>query len=91
MQSPQTIDELRSFVERFDTFVLDLDGTLWHAGHVLPGVREALRYIRSLGKKLVFLTNNPISRSQLRQWFREADIEHTKVRKWRFERGTIIN
>jgi phosphoglycolate phosphatase-like HAD superfamily hydrolase len=83
MQSPTTIDELASFVERFDTFVLDLDGTIWHAGHVLPGVRDALQYLRGAGKKLIFLTNNPVSRSQLKGWFRQLEIEHSDVR---FER-----
>jgi 4-nitrophenyl phosphatase len=79
MKTPTAIDELASFVERFDTFVLDLDGTVWHAGHVLPGVWDALDHLRAVGKKLIFLTNNPISRSQLKSWLRELDIEYSDV------------
>eukprot|EP00744_Colponema_vietnamica_P004800 GILI01007112.1.p1 GENE.GILI01007112.1~~GILI01007112.1.p1 ORF type:complete len:327 (-),score=72.51 GILI01007112.1:164-1144(-) len=54
----ETVDEISSFVDQFDTFILDCDGVLWESGSVFPGTLEALSALRSRGKKLVFLTNN---------------------------------
>jgi ribonucleotide monophosphatase NagD (HAD superfamily) len=47
--------------ERFDAFLLDLDGVVYLGDEPLPGSREA-------GKKLRFLTNDPRpTREQLRR------------------------
>lgn len=37
---------------------LDLDGTVYVGGNVLPGVREAIAVLRQSGKKIYFLSNN---------------------------------
>eukprot|EP01103_Thecamoeba_quadrilineata_P008193 TRINITY_DN1795_c0_g1_i2.p1 TRINITY_DN1795_c0_g1~~TRINITY_DN1795_c0_g1_i2.p1 ORF type:complete len:223 (-),score=47.61 TRINITY_DN1795_c0_g1_i2:357-1025(-) len=47
-----------SFVDSFDTFLFDCDGVIWNGSHLLPGVKESLQYLRSKGKKLLFVTNN---------------------------------
>ncbi|KAK4196489.1 putative 4-nitrophenylphosphatase [Triangularia verruculosa] len=49
------IDE---FIDRFDVFLLDCDGVIWSGDHVFEGVVETLEYLRSRGKKTVFVTNN---------------------------------
>ena len=43
---------------RFDTFVFDLDGTLYLGDRLFPGVRELLSCIRARGGQYRFLTNN---------------------------------
>jgi NagD protein len=40
--------------------VLDLDGTVYLGGEVLPGVVEALADLRAEGSRLAFLSNNPL-------------------------------
>ena len=43
----------------FDAFLFDLDGTLYHGEELLPHVREALFRLRSAGKPVRFVTNDP--------------------------------
>jgi NagD protein len=40
--------------------VMDLDGTVWVDGRMIPGAAECLRWLRSSGFPLVYLTNNPV-------------------------------
>lgn len=46
------------FLKKFDTFLFDCDGVLWLGSHLLPDVVETLDYLKSLGKQLIFVTNN---------------------------------
>ncbi len=39
-------------------WILDLDGVVWLAEDVIPGVPEAIERLRSAGHRLLFLTNN---------------------------------
>jgi 4-nitrophenyl phosphatase len=48
----------QEFLDKFDTFLLDCDGVLWSGDHVFEGVPETLAYLRSKGKRTVFVTNN---------------------------------
>ncbi|KAJ1973129.1 hypothetical protein H4R34_005182, partial [Dimargaris verticillata] len=47
-----------TFVDRFDTFLLDCDGVLWHDKFVIDGVTETLAKLRQKGKRILFVTNN---------------------------------
>jgi ribonucleotide monophosphatase NagD (HAD superfamily) len=47
-------------VERFDVFLLDLDGVVYLGDELLPHARESLARLRSVGKTVLFLTNDPI-------------------------------
>ncbi|KAJ1971696.1 hypothetical protein H4R35_005112 [Dimargaris xerosporica] len=47
-----------AFVDRFDTFLLDCDGVLWHDKFVIDGVTETLARLRHKGKRILFVTNN---------------------------------
>lgn len=40
------------------TFILDLDGTVYLSNTLLPGAREFLEYLKSSGRRYVFITNN---------------------------------
>ncbi|TCP24080.1 NagD protein [Scopulibacillus darangshiensis] len=40
-------------------FIFDLDGTLYLGDEILPGAKETLIWVRQLGAKVRFVTNNP--------------------------------
>lgn len=45
--------------DRFDGFLVDLDGVVWIGREPVPGSAETLRALRESGKRIVFVTNNP--------------------------------
>jgi HAD superfamily hydrolase (TIGR01450 family) len=49
---------LTPLAERYDQFILDLDGCVWVGGEPTPGVVEALDEVRAAGKAVAFATNN---------------------------------
>ncbi|KAL6908877.1 HAD-like domain-containing protein [Trichoderma evansii] len=49
---------INEFIDKFDTFLFDCDGVLWNGDHVYEGVPETIAFLKSKGKKLVFVTNN---------------------------------
>ncbi|KAH8673565.1 phosphoglycolate/pyridoxal phosphate phosphatase [Xylariales sp. PMI_506] len=49
---------INEFIDRFDVFLLDCDGVLWSGDHLFEGIVETLEFLRSRGKKIVFVTNN---------------------------------
>ncbi len=54
--------------ERFDAFLLDLDGVVYLGDELVAGSREALNQLRKAGKEVRFLTNDPRpTREQLRR------------------------
>ncbi len=44
----------------FGGYALDLDGTVYLGDDLLPGAARTVRQIRAAGRRLVFLTNNPL-------------------------------
>ncbi|XP_073003708.1 phosphoglycolate phosphatase 2-like [Typha latifolia] len=53
-----TPQSARYLVESVDAFLFDCDGVIWKGDKIIEGVPEALQFLRSMGKKLVFVTNN---------------------------------
>lgn len=47
-----------SLLDRYDTLLLDLDGTLMHGARPIPGAADAVETARSAGRTVVFATNN---------------------------------
>lgn len=47
----KTADEYRKLVDSVDTFLLDCDGVIYHGAVVVPGVKETLHYLRSIGER----------------------------------------
>lgn len=45
--------------DRFDGFLVDLDGVVWIGREPVPGSPQALRELLAAGKEIVFVTNNP--------------------------------
>ncbi len=48
-----------ALADRFDGFLVDLDGVVWIGREPVPGAEEALRALIDGGKEIVFVTNNP--------------------------------
>ncbi|KPA74385.1 putative p-nitrophenylphosphatase [Leptomonas pyrrhocoris] len=62
--------------------LLDIDGVIWSGSHVIEGVPATLRYLRSQGKEVRFLSNNAsLSRAQLQQSFAAKGIEGVQARE----------
>jgi HAD superfamily hydrolase (TIGR01450 family) len=43
----------------YEGYVFDLDGTIYLGDELLPGARRLIEALRGLGKRVVFLSNNP--------------------------------
>lgn len=43
----------------YDGYIFDLDGTIYLGSELLPGAGRLVAFLRSRGKKVVFLSNNP--------------------------------
>lgn len=65
LTSETAVDLIRSV----DAFLFDCDGVIWKGDKLIDGVPEALQALRSMGKKLVFVTNN--STKSRRQYARK--------------------
>jgi HAD superfamily hydrolase (TIGR01450 family) len=48
-----------ALADRFDGFLIDLDGVVWIGREPVPGSAEALQALQAAGKRLAFVTNNP--------------------------------
>ena len=49
----------RSPGKLYDGYVFDLDGTIYLGDELLPGARRLILELRELGRRVVFLSNNP--------------------------------
>ncbi|ORZ37522.1 4-nitrophenylphosphatase [Catenaria anguillulae PL171] len=60
MKHLNTPEEIATFISSMDTFLLDVDGVVFLGTQLIPGVVEALAHLRSLGKRIFFVTNNSL-------------------------------
>jgi arabinose operon protein AraL len=44
-------------VDKYDSFIFDLDGTIYRGEHLIPCADEVVNHLKSLGKKIVFVSN----------------------------------
>lgn len=69
----------RELVDSVDAFLFDCDGVIWKGDALIEGVPETLETLRSMGKKLVFVTNNSTkSRRQYAKKFNSLGISITE-------------
>jgi HAD superfamily hydrolase (TIGR01450 family) len=62
--------------KKFDTYVFDLDSTLWFWDRLIPGAKKVLKKLRKLDKKILFVTNNTIeSRRDIAARLRKLGID----------------
>ncbi|MDA8353390.1 MAG: HAD-IIA family hydrolase, partial [Firmicutes bacterium] len=65
--------------DAFDVFLFDLDGVIYVGPEAMPGAVEALEQLRSRGKTIKFLTNNPcMTRKQTVARLNRLGIEAVK-------------
>ncbi|KAK7072173.1 hypothetical protein SK128_001979, partial [Halocaridina rubra] len=59
-QLPKRLDKqcLQAFLNSFDNVLTDCDGVLWSGDIIIGKANEALNKLRSLGKKVFYVTNN---------------------------------
>ena len=43
----------------YEGYVFDLDGTIYLGDELLPGAKRLILKLRELGKRVIFLSNNP--------------------------------
>ncbi|GAA5960374.1 hypothetical protein JCM21900_003532 [Sporobolomyces salmonicolor] len=53
-----TPDAYKEFVDSYDNFLFDCDGVIWEGDHVIGKAGDTLQYLRKLGKRIFFVTNN---------------------------------
>jgi len=59
-----------------DTFIFDLDSTIWYWTKLVPGAKNVLQKLRKLKKNILFVTNNTIeSRRGIADRLRKFGIE----------------
>ncbi len=49
----------------YDGYLFDLDGTIYLGDELLPGARQLVTTLRALGRKTLFLSNNPTKDPQM--------------------------
>ncbi|CAK7323359.1 unnamed protein product [Dovyalis caffra] len=65
----------RSLFDSVEAFLFDCDGVIWKGDKLIDGVSQTLDWLRSKGKKLVFVTNNSLkSRKQYAKKFHSLGI-----------------
>ncbi len=71
MQFEQNITKIAN---NYDYFILDVWGVIHDGNHIYPGVLEQLKYLRSLGKKICFLSNAPRRASKVAEVLKRLGI-----------------
>ena len=83
--------EQRSIADSFDAFFFDLDGVVYIGRNPTPRAPETLRELRSRGKRLRFLTNNPsVSREGIAARLNRMGVEALPEEVFTAARATAI-
>ncbi|KAF8314500.1 2-phosphoglycolate phosphatase [Clavulina sp. PMI_390] len=71
-----TKSEYETLVDKYDTFMFDCDGVLWHGDRLVPGARQVLSILRDRKKHIIFVTNNATkSRKNYRKKFESLGVQ----------------
>ena len=46
-----------NFVDKYDYFIFDLDGTIYRGEHLIPKADQVINHLKELNKKVVFVSN----------------------------------
>jgi len=66
----------RELLDKYDTWMFDCDGVLWHGDRLIDGAVEVLQFLRSQKKRVLFVTNNATkSRRNYKKKFDGLGIE----------------
>jgi HAD superfamily hydrolase (TIGR01450 family) len=58
MRKPPTLSSYNTRLTDVDTFILDLDGTVYLSDRLIEGALDFLTFLRETGRRFVFITNN---------------------------------
>eukprot|EP00246_Nothoceros_aenigmaticus_P003434 TRINITY_DN14596_c0_g1_i2.p1 TRINITY_DN14596_c0_g1~~TRINITY_DN14596_c0_g1_i2.p1 ORF type:complete len:380 (-),score=75.11 TRINITY_DN14596_c0_g1_i2:299-1438(-) len=73
------LTDAAALIDSVETFIFDCDGVIWKGDTLIDGVPETLDLLRSLGKRLVFVTNNSTkSRKQYGKKFETLGLSVTE-------------
>ncbi|KAF8064922.1 HAD-like domain-containing protein [Lyophyllum atratum] len=53
-----TAQQYAALLDKYDTWMFDCDGVLWHGDRLIDGAVDVLEMLRRKGKKVLFVTNN---------------------------------
>jgi len=68
--------EYKTLIDKYDTFMFDCDGVLWHGDRLVPGIRQVLALLRSHKKHIIFVTNNATkSRRNYKKKFDKLEVQ----------------
>jgi 4-nitrophenyl phosphatase len=80
-QRLSTKAEYEALLDKYDTWLFDCDGVLWHGDGELPGASAVLGLLRARGKAVLFVTNNATkSRAAYKKKFDGLGIQVAVVR-----------
>lgn len=63
--APHTLPRVPLDLSQYEAILLDLDGTVYHEDHALPGAVELIRRLQQRGRKYACLTNSTSSPERL--------------------------
>ena len=70
---------IRELLDSVDAVLSDCDGVLWSTDKVIPGAPDAVRKLKEMGKKVLYVTNNSNkSREQYLHKFADMGYEVTE-------------
>lgn len=46
-----------NFVDKYDYFIFDLDGTIYRGEHLIPNADQVINHLKEINKKVVFVSN----------------------------------
>ncbi|CAK9869455.1 unnamed protein product [Sphagnum jensenii] len=73
------LTDASKLIDSAKTFIFDCDGVIWKGDKLINGVPETLDMLHSMGKKLVFVTNNSTkSRKQYGKKFESLGLDVTE-------------
>lgn len=73
-----------NFLEKYDYFIFDLDGTIYRGEHLIPNADRVVNHLKSINKKIVFVSNKTTG---------TANDYYDLLKKWglNVEENEIIN
>ncbi|KAK0194642.1 HAD-like domain-containing protein [Armillaria mellea] len=69
-------EDYESLIDKYDTWMFDCDGVLWHGDRLIDGAVDVLRLLRNRKKSVLFVTNNATkSRKSYKGKFDQLGVE----------------
>ncbi|KIY53840.1 2-phosphoglycolate phosphatase [Fistulina hepatica ATCC 64428] len=71
-----SVHDYENLIDKYDTWLFDCDGVLWHGDRLMDGTVDVLRFLRAKNKRVLFVTNNATkSRVSYKGKFDQLGIE----------------